>query len=75
MTDSEHVVHDYAATSLSLKAHPVSFVREKLSLLRITPNAGLASVKLTINPEINFGMPRMSGSYLVFWSLNCWLSI
>ena len=27
---SEHVVHDYAATSLSLKAHPVSFVREKL---------------------------------------------
>ena len=30
MTISEHVVHDYAATSLSLKAHPVSFVREKL---------------------------------------------
>jgi len=29
--DSEHVVHDYAATSLSLKAHPVSFVREKLA--------------------------------------------
>ena len=33
MTISEHVVHDYAATSLSLKAHPVSFVREKLQLL------------------------------------------
>jgi error-prone DNA polymerase len=45
MTDSEHVVHDYAATSLSLKAHPVSFVREKLSLLRITPNAELARCK------------------------------
>jgi len=45
MTDSEHVVHDYAATSLSLKAHPVSFVREKLSLLRITPNAELAKCK------------------------------
>jgi error-prone DNA polymerase len=45
MTDAEHVVHDYAATSLSLKAHPVSFVREKLSLLRITPNAGLARCK------------------------------
>ena len=30
MTLSEHVVHDYGATSLSLKAHPVSFVREKL---------------------------------------------
>ena len=45
MTASEHVVHDYAATSLSLKAHPVSFVREKLALLRVTPNAGLAKCK------------------------------
>lgn len=33
---SEHVVHDYAATALSLKAHPVSFVREKLSMLHIS---------------------------------------
>ena len=32
---SEHVVHDYAATSLSLKAHPISFVREKLEQLHI----------------------------------------
>lgn len=30
MSASEHVVQDYASTSLSLKAHPVSFVREKL---------------------------------------------
>ncbi len=35
MRASEHVVMDYASTSLSLKAHPVSFVREKLDLLRI----------------------------------------
>lgn len=35
MTPGEHVVQDYATTSLSLKAHPVSFVREKLKLLRI----------------------------------------
>ena len=28
-------MHDYAATSLSLKAHPVSFVREKLTQLHI----------------------------------------
>ncbi len=35
MTPSEHVVQDYASTSLSLKAHPVSFVREKLRLLHI----------------------------------------
>jgi error-prone DNA polymerase len=35
MSVSEHVVHDYASLSLSLKAHPVSFVREKLTQLRI----------------------------------------
>jgi len=35
MSVSEHVVHDYSTTSLSLKAHPVSFVREKLQLLHI----------------------------------------
>ncbi|WP_457268820.1 error-prone DNA polymerase [Pedobacter sp. UYEF25] len=35
MTKSEHVVQDYSATSLSLKAHPISFIREKLSLLHI----------------------------------------
>ncbi len=35
MTKGEHVVHDYATTSLSLKAHPVSFTRENLSLLHV----------------------------------------
>lgn len=35
MTAAEHVVLDYAATSLSLKAHPVSFVREKLQMLSV----------------------------------------
>lgn len=42
MRTSEHVVHDYATTSLSLKAHPVSFVREKLSLLHIRSTKELA---------------------------------
>ena len=36
MTDAEHVLQDYAATTLSLKAHPVSFVREKLQLLQVS---------------------------------------
>jgi error-prone DNA polymerase len=45
MTTSEHVVHDYAATSFSLKAHPVSFVREKLDQLRITPAKQLPALK------------------------------
>ena len=42
---SEHVVHDYAATALSLKAHPVSFVREKLQQLHILSSKDLANAK------------------------------
>lgn len=45
MPTSEHVLHDYAATSLSLKAHPVSFVREKLKLLHIVSTADLKTLK------------------------------
>jgi error-prone DNA polymerase len=45
MTQAEHVVQDYAATGLSLKAHPVSFVREQLNMLRVTPTADLSSLK------------------------------
>lgn len=39
MSLSEHVIRDYATTTLSLKAHPVSFVRKKLLML------GLLSLK------------------------------
>ena len=42
---SEHVVEDYAATSLSIKAHPVSFVREKLEQLRITTTNDLKNMR------------------------------
>jgi error-prone DNA polymerase len=45
MTLSEHVVHDYAATSLSLKAHPVSFVRKELDQLRVLSTSSLGKVK------------------------------
>lgn len=45
MMPSEHVVQDYATTSLSLKAHPVSFIREQLNLLHITPNDQLSQLK------------------------------
>lgn len=44
MTVSEQVVHDYGATSLSLKAHPVSFVREKLQLLHVMSVKELSTV-------------------------------
>jgi len=42
---SEHVFQDYATTSLSLKAHPVSFVREQLSLFRATPAGSLKDLR------------------------------
>jgi error-prone DNA polymerase len=45
MSASEHVVQDYASTSLSLKAHPVSFVREKLTMLRVIKTDNLKSLK------------------------------
>lgn len=44
MSLPEHVIHDYATAALSLKAHPVSFVREKLSLLHVIPTNNLSSL-------------------------------
>jgi len=43
MPSAEHVFEDYAVTGLSLKAHPVSFVREKLLMLGITSTADLST--------------------------------
>ncbi len=45
MTLSEHVIQDYAATSLSLRQHPVYFVRQKLDLVYVTPAGRLSSLK------------------------------
>lgn len=41
MTLSEHVVHDYASTSLSIKAHPVSFIRKDLDRFRVLSASSL----------------------------------
>jgi error-prone DNA polymerase len=45
LTDAAHVVEDYAATGLSLKAHPVSFVRKQLNSLRVTATGNLKEMK------------------------------
>jgi error-prone DNA polymerase len=45
MTQAEHVVQDYASTGLSLKAHPVSFVREQLTMLHVTATGSLSALK------------------------------
>jgi len=44
MPDGEHVIHDYRALGLSLKAHPLSFLRGRLNASRVTPNQRLPAV-------------------------------
>ena len=45
LTDAAHVVEDYATTGLSLKAHPVSFVRPQLNSLCVTQAGNLSKMK------------------------------
>ncbi len=40
----QHVIHDYKSLGLSLKAHPASFIRERLDRAGIMPNARLPTV-------------------------------
>jgi error-prone DNA polymerase len=42
---SEHVVNDYQTLKLSLKAHPMSFLREHCNEQRITDNVKLKTIK------------------------------
>ncbi|WP_315926360.1 error-prone DNA polymerase [Mesorhizobium sp. SP-1A] len=44
MRPGEHIVHDYRALGLSLKAHPVSFLRAQLDRDGIVANARLAAL-------------------------------
>jgi len=44
LTDAEHVVEDYGTIGLSLKAHPVSFVRKQLDSFRVTATANLSKL-------------------------------
>jgi error-prone DNA polymerase len=41
----EHVIHDYRTLSLSLKAHPVSFLRQRLVAERVVANASLETMR------------------------------
>jgi error-prone DNA polymerase len=44
MPPGEHVIHDYRSLGLSLKAHPVSFLRSRLDRSGVMPNEQLPSV-------------------------------
>lgn len=55
---SEHVVQDYSSMALSLKAHPVSFLREVLTQLGVTRHTSLQ--------ELTDGVPvKVAGLILV----------
>lgn len=59
MTPGEHVLHDYASIGLSLKAHPVSFVRPQLEMLRVLST-------LAINEDVLDGeFVKVAGLVLV----------
>jgi error-prone DNA polymerase len=45
MSDSEHVMQNYTTTSFSVKAHPVSFIRQKLSQLHVVSKKGITTKK------------------------------
>lgn len=44
MPPGEHVLHDYRSLGMSLKAHPVRFMRERLARAGITPNIRLGAL-------------------------------
>ena len=45
MPQSEHVIQDYRSLSLSLKAHPVSFLRGAFSMQKILPCRALEDIR------------------------------
>ncbi len=58
MSAFEHVLQDYQTTALSIKEHPVSFVREKLKQLQVISSAALQK-------GVDGDMVRVAGLVLV----------
>lgn len=54
----EHVIHDYRSLSLSLKAHPVSFVRKQLDKMKYRPTK-------FVNAQTAGSFMRIAGLVLV----------
>jgi error-prone DNA polymerase len=55
MPPGEEVVEDYRHLTLSLKAHPVSFVRQHLAARSIIPASALATIDTTKRPRVIVG--------------------
>ena len=52
MTDGREVVEDYRSLSLSLRGHPVSFLRDQFDAMKIVRCADLASIRDGRNVEV-----------------------
>lgn len=52
MSDGREVVEDYRSTQLSLRGHPVSFLREQLDTMKIVRCADLATIRDGRNIEV-----------------------
>ncbi|MCP6335785.1 hypothetical protein NL449_27590, partial [Klebsiella pneumoniae] len=52
MTDGREVVEDYRSLQLSLRGHPISFLRGQLDTMRVLRCADLASVRDGRNVEV-----------------------
>ena len=52
MVEGREVVEDYRSTQLSLRGHPVSFLRDELDALRIVRCADLATIRDGRNVEV-----------------------
>ena len=52
MTTEQHVIEDYRTLALSLKAHPISFVRDQLAALNVISNANLMNCKDGTNVRV-----------------------
>jgi error-prone DNA polymerase len=44
MPPGEHVLHDYRSLGMSLKEHPLAFLRQRLTQAGVTPNIRLAAI-------------------------------
>ena len=52
MTDGREVVEDYRSLQLSLRAHPISFLRDQLSAMNIVRCADLTTIRSGRNIEV-----------------------
>ncbi len=66
MSKAEYVLQDYASTSLSLKAHPVSLIREKLKMFNVKSSQEIRDTENGRIAKVSYGMQK-----LVLRTKNC----